>query len=170
MSKISLKYRALEPEDITLLYRWENDLDINEISLSKVPFSKYILEQYISHAKMEIQEAGQVRLISENSEDTAIGCVDLYDYNAVDRRAGIGILIDKDFRGLGYGSIAIQLIKNYAFNVLGLHQLYCSVGASNTASLNLFVSVGFEKIGLRKEWRFINGKFSDIFDFQLLNK
>ena len=170
MSKISLKYRALEPEDITLLYRWENDLDINEISLSKVPFSKYILEQYISHAQMDIQEAGQVRFILENSEDTAIGCVDLYDYNAVDRRAGIGILIDKDFRGLGYGSIAIQLIKNYAFNVLGLHQLYCSVGASNTASLNLFESIGFEKIGLRKEWRFINGKFSDIIDFQLLNK
>jgi len=62
------------------------------------------------------------------------------------------------------------LIKNYAFNVLGLHQLYCSVGVDNTSSLNLFESVGFEKIGLRKEWRFINGKFSDVIEFQLLNK
>ena len=170
MSKMTLTYRALEPEDITLLYRWENDLDINEVSLSKVPFSKYILEQYISHAQMDIQEAGQVRFILENTEGTAIGCVDLYEYNAVDRRAGIGILIDKDFRALGYGTIAIQLIKNYAFNVLGLHQLYCSVGVDNTSSLNLFESVGFEKIGLRKEWRFINGKFSDVIEFQLLNK
>mgnify|MGYP006174142773 FL=1 len=46
MSNFQLKYRALEPEDATMLFLWENDLEINEVSLSKVPFSKYILEKY----------------------------------------------------------------------------------------------------------------------------
>ena len=170
MSKMTLTYRALEPEDISLLYRWENDLDINEVSLSKVPFSKYILEQYISHAQMDIQQAGQVRLVLETPEGVAVGCVDLYEYDAVDRRAGIGILIDKEFRTLGYATIAVQLIIDYAFNVLGLHQLYCSVGAKNLASLALFKTAGFEQIGVRKEWRFRNGSFFDVVEFQLLNK
>ena len=44
MSKYRLKYRALEPEDAALLFLWENNLEINQVSLSKVPLSKYILE------------------------------------------------------------------------------------------------------------------------------
>ena len=170
MFEVRLRYRALEPEDITLLYRWENDLEINEVSLSKVPYSKYILEQYITHAQMDIQQVGQVRLILEKLDSTPIGCIDLFDYDAVDRRAGIGILIDKEFRSNGYAKEAIHLIKAYAFNVLGLHQLYCSVGIENIASLNLFMSSGFEQIGIRKDWRFRNGSFFDVIEFQLLNK
>ena len=170
MSESRLRYRALEPDDITLLYRWENDLEINEVSLSKVPFSKYILEQYIAHSQMDLQQAGQVRFVIEVLDGCAVGCIDLFDYDAVDRKAGIGILIDKEFRANGYAKEAINLIKDYAFNVLGLHQLYCSVGAENIVSLNLFKSSGFEQIGIRKDWRFRNGSFSDVIEFQLLNK
>lgn len=170
MFEVRLRYRALEPEDITLLYRWENDQEVNEVSLSKVPFSKYILEQYITHAQMDIQQAGQVRFILEKLDSTPIGCIDLFDYDAIDRRAGIGILIDKEFRSNGFAKEAICLITDYAFNVLGLHQLYCSVGLDNIASLNLFKSCGFEQIGIRKDWRYRNGAFYDVVEFQLLNK
>ena len=79
MSKFRLKYRALEPEDAMLLFRWENDLEINQVSLSKVPFSKYILEQYIAQAHLDIQQAGQFRFVLEDDQKNAIGCVDLFD-------------------------------------------------------------------------------------------
>ena len=92
MSKFQLKYRALEPEDATMLFLWENDLEINEVSLSKVPFSKYILEKYIDQAHLDIQQAGQYRFVLEDLEGNAVGCVDLFDYDAVDRRAAIGPL------------------------------------------------------------------------------
>lgn len=170
MSDIRLRYRAIEPEDITLLYRWENDLEISEVSLSKVPFSKYILEQYIAHAQMDIQQAGQVRMVLELLDSTPIGCVDLFDYDAVNRRAAIGILIDKEHRSSGYATEAIQMMKDYAFNVLGLNQVYCTVSADNTASLKLFTSCDFKQIGVRKEWRYRNGRFHDVVEFQLLNK
>lgn len=169
MSELSVKYRALEPEDITLLYKWENDLEVNEVSLSKVPFSKYILEQYINHAQMDIQQAGQLRLIIENTKGQAIGCVDLYEYDAIDRRAGIGILIDKEYRLLGFAKSSLKLIHDYAFNVLGLNQLFCSIGVDNFASVQLFESLGYSKVGIREQWRYRNGKFHDVVEYQLLN-
>jgi len=170
MSKFRLKYRALEPEDVMLLYTWENDLEINQVSLSKVPFSKYILEQYIAQAHLDIQQAGQFRFILEDEHNNAVGCVDMFDYDAVDRRAAIGIIVAKEYRTKGYASEAIELMKDYAFNRLGMHQLHCSVGVDNPTSLKLFKVAGFEQIGIRKDWCFRNGSFTDVVEFQFLNK
>ena len=170
MSDFKLKYRALEPEDVTMLFKWENDLEINEVSLSKVPFSKYILEQYIAQAHLDIQQAGQYRFVLEDTEGNAVGCVDLFDYDAIDRRAAIGIIIEKKHRLKGYAAEAITLMKDYAFNRIGMRQLHCSVGVSNEKSLQLFRSAGFTEIGIRKDWSFRNGAFHDVVEFQFINK
>ena len=170
MSDFKLKYRALEPEDVTMLFKWENDLEINEVSLSKVPFSKYILEQYIAQAHLDIQQAGQYRFVLEVTEGNAVGCVDLFDYDAIDRRAAIGIIIEKKYRLKGYAAEAITLMKDYAFNRIGMRQLHCSVGVSNEKSLQLFRSAGFTEIGIRKDWSFRNGAFHDVVEFQFINK
>jgi len=170
MSELKLKYRALEPEDVTTLFMWENDLEINEVSLSKVPFSKYILEQYIAQAHLDIQQAGQYRFVLEDAEGNAVGCVDLFDYDAIDRRAAIGIIIEKQYRLKGYAAEAISLMKDYAFNRIGMRQLHCSVGVSNVKSLQLFRSAGFTEIGIRKDWSFRNGEFQDVVEFQFINK
>ena len=170
MSDFKLKYRALEPEDVTMLFKWENDLEINEVSLSKVPFSKYILEQYITQAHLDIQQAGQNRFVLEDTEGNAVGCVDLFDYDAIDRRAAIGIIIEKRYRLKGYAAEAITLMKDYAFNRIGMRQLHCSVGVSNEKSIQLFRSAGFTEIGIRKDWSFRNGAFHDVVEFQFINK
>ena len=153
-----------------MLFLWENDLEINEVSLSKVPFSKYILEKYIAQAHLDIQQAGQYRFVLEDQDGNAIGCVDLFEYDAIDRRAAIGIIIEKKYRLKGYALEAISLMKDYAFNRIGMHQLHCSVGVNNLKSLKLFKSAGFTQIGIRKDWSFRNGSFQDVVEFQFINK
>ena len=37
-------------------------------------------------------------------------------------------------------------------NHFGMHQLWCSVGANNQASLALFRRAGYTECGCRKEW------------------
>lgn len=44
-----IKLRAMEPEDIEILYRWENDTDIWKVSNTIAPFSKYVLRQFIEN-------------------------------------------------------------------------------------------------------------------------
>ena len=51
-----IKLRALEPEDIDILYRWENDPKVWKVSGTVAPFSKYILRRFIEDQKYDIYE------------------------------------------------------------------------------------------------------------------
>ncbi|MFZ9004322.1 MAG: GNAT family N-acetyltransferase, partial [Robiginitalea sp.] len=68
-------------------------------------------------------------------------------------RAGLGIVISEAAdRDRGYGAEAIGLLTSYAFDILGLHQLYASVGEKNVRSRHLFEKLGFERSGVRRHW------------------
>jgi diamine N-acetyltransferase len=53
---------------------------------------------------------------------------------------------------------------------LQLHQLFANIDTENQASLALFTTFGFEKIGVKKDWNFINNSFKDEAIFQLIKK
>lgn len=149
--KISL--RPLEPDDIDMLYQWENNMDIWEISNTKTPYSKYILAKYISESAKDIYETKQVRLIIQKEDGTPVGAVDLFDFEPYHLRAGVGILIQKtDDQNKGYATDTLQALSNYAFETLGLKQLFANIAADNEKSIYVFEKAGFEKVGIKKNW------------------
>ena len=149
-----IRFRALEPEDIDILFEWENDTEIWEISNTFEPYSKYILAKYIKDSQQDIYESKQIRMIIETIDGKAVGAIDLFDFDPFHFRAGVGILIhDEKDRKLGYATDALQLLCAYASNYLRLHQLYANISEDNLASLHLFKSNGFELIGTKKDWR-----------------
>lgn len=99
-----------------------------------------------------------------------IGSIDLYDFEPHHLRAGIGILIDEAQRGQGHAFEALELVKDYCFNTLNLHQLYCSIEPDNVISIRLFAKAGFVPCGTRKEWLLRNGAWSDELMFQCINQ
>ena len=44
-----IRLRALEPEDVNILYKWENDTEIWKVSNTVAPFSKHMLRQFIEN-------------------------------------------------------------------------------------------------------------------------
>jgi diamine N-acetyltransferase len=149
-----IRFRALEPDDIDLLYEWENDAEIWEISNTYEPFSKYALAKYIKESQRDIYESRQLRMIIETLEGKAVGAIDLFDFDPFHFRAGVGILIhDEHDRKLGYATDALRLLCDYAANYLRLHQLYANISADNDASIRLFKNCGFEHCGEKKDWR-----------------
>lgn len=149
-----IRFRALEPEDIDILFEWENDAEIWEISNTYEPYSKYILAKYIKDSQRDIYESKQVRMIIETTEGKAVGAIDLFDFDPFHFRAGVGILIhDLKDRKLGYATDALQLLCTYAAHYLRLHQLYANISEDNLASIHLFKNAGFEIIGTKKDWR-----------------
>jgi diamine N-acetyltransferase len=149
--KISL--RPLEPDDIELLYRWENNMEIWNVSNTRTPFSKYILAEYLKESAKDIYETKQLRLIIQNEELAPVGAVDLFDFDPYHMRAGIGILIHRaENRHHGYATDALNAIFGYALEVLGLKQLYANIATSNEMSIHLFEKTGFEKTGTKKNW------------------
>jgi diamine N-acetyltransferase len=162
--------RALEPGDLAVLYTTENNTSVWKVSNTLTPYSKAILELYLETAHQDIYTTKQLRLmICESSTDKAIGTIDLFDFDPMNARVGVGVLIFEDFRKKGYANQAIELVKDYASKTLLLNQLFCNISASNKESVSLFEKCGFEKIGTKKQWNKISpNQFEDEWMYQLI--
>jgi len=159
--------RALEPEDLDFLYQLENDPEIWEISGTATPYSKHILKLYLENAHKDIYEVKQLRLCICNLQGTVVGLIDLFDFDPKNLRVGIGIIVSsKVDRNKGVGAEAIEILSNYAFSVLGMRQIYANVLDDNDTSIHLFSKLGFEKVGVKKDWIYTNGTFKNEILFQ----
>lgn len=161
--------RAPEPEDLECLYRWENDADLWKFASTTSPYSRFALKEYISALTHDIYREGQLRFIIEDRAcGIPVGTVDLYDFDPHHRRAGLGILVDKDFRRHHIASQSIRLISEYAFAFLHVRQLYVHIPVSNQSSIRLFESVGFVFSGVLKEWIYAEEGYEDVCVMQQL--
>lgn len=163
--------RALEPNDLEFVYAIENDQSIWEVSNTHTPYSRFLVKQYLENAQQDIYEAKQLRLaICQNQDFPALGLIDLFDFDPKNNRAGVGIVIqDNEHRKQNIGSEALELLIDYAFYNLNLHQLYANIGIENEASKALFTKFGFIIIGVKKDWILVNGVYKDEAIFQLIN-
>lgn len=173
VEKQFLSLRALEFQDIDLIFEWENDQELWIISNTLTPFSRYHLEQYILNSSNDIYTDRQLRLMvslnGEGLEKKTIGCIDLFDFEPHHRRAGVGIMIGKEYRNRGFAFQSLELLIDYAFNTLSLHQLYCNVSENNEASMALFKKAGFEIIGIKRDWVLYHGKYQNEVMLQKIN-
>lgn len=161
--------RAVEPEDLDVLYRWENDTRLWRNGGSITPFSRFVIRQYIADSMQDIFQTKQLRMmIVEKETDIAVGTIDLYEYDELNRRAAIGILVDEDYRQNGYGLQALECIGKYAFIHLKLHQLYAFVPEKNIPSLTLFTKAGYEKTAVLKDWLSYSTSYQNVIVMQLV--
>jgi diamine N-acetyltransferase len=161
-----LYLRALERSDLEFLYQLENDVQVWRVSNTVTPYSKEVLEQYLDNATADIYSTRQLRLLICSLQHEPVGVIDLFDFEPLHQRAGIGILVAENFRQQQYASNALNLILHYCQQILLLHQVYCTIPLSNSPSRQLFNQVGFISIGIRKEWLRIPEGWEDVEEFQ----
>ena len=147
--------RALEPQDLEFLYQLENNTEIWEISNTVTPYSKHVLKLYLENAHRDIYDVKQLRLCICNAKHKAVGLIDLFDFDPKNHRAGLGIVVlEEKERNKGVGAEAFGIVIEYAFSTLQLRQLFANVVEDNLASIHLFKKLGFEEIGIKKDWIF----------------
>lgn len=159
MTTVSL--RAIEPEDLDLLYKIENDASIWHVGTTNVPYSRYALHDYVSRNCNDIYTDRQVRLMIENADGATVGIIDIFDFNPQHLRAEIGIVIENSFRHRGYAREAVKAAINYSRNVIHLHQLYAIVDVANTDAVNLFTALNFKHTSTFSQWLYDGHKFHD---------
>jgi len=166
-----IRLRALEPEDLELLYEWENNESNWTISNTVAPFSKFTLKRYLENSHRNIYETGQLRLMIDHfRENKTIGTIDIFDFDPFHNRAGIGILIAyEEYRRKGLASMSLKCLIDYCFRTLQLHQLFCNILAANRISIELFKKQGFIQSGLKKDWIKTSDGYIDEYLFQLIN-
>ena len=166
-----IRLRALEPEDLELLYTWENNVSHWIISSTVTPFSKYTLKRYLENSHKDIYETGQLRLMIDHiADNTTIGTIDIFDFDPFHKRAGVGILIaNENYRRKGFATMALKCLIDYSFVTLQLHQLYCNILANNFESMELFKKSGFVQSGIKKDWIKTPDGYLDEYLFQLIS-
>jgi len=161
--------RGIELDDITTLTLIENNPENWHVSGTLIPFSDSSLKDYILSVR-DLPTDKQVRfIICQNENNQPVGAVDLFEYDPVHRRAGIGVLIGEGQRKKGFASEALNLTIAYAFNFLNLHQLWANILETNNLSIRLFKNSGFELSGIKKEWNLHEGKWQDEGFYQIFN-
>ena len=154
-----IRLRPLEPEDLDVLYDIENELELWSAGYTTVPYSRYILHDYIANSTCDIYSDRQMRLMAETLEGDVVGIVDITDYEPRHNRAEVGVVVKKEFRNHGYGQQMIAEIVSYSRNVIHLHQLYAVVAANNEMSLEMFRKCGFKLSHYLNEWLFDGEKY-----------
>ena len=164
----NISLRALEPSDLDFLFSVENNESFWEISSTQTPYSKYILQKYIENAHQDIYEAKQYRFVICDTKNIPVGMIDLFDFNPQHQRVGIGLLITSENQNNGYGAQALELVIDYAFTHLNVHQIFANITATNTKSISLFEKFNFKEVGIKKDWIYSNTTFKDEILYQLI--
>jgi len=79
------------------------------------------------------------------------------------------LIVEPGERNKGAGAEALSLLCDYAFSALDLHQLYANILEDNQASIHLFKKMGFEEIGIKKEWIRTSKGFKNEIMYQKIN-
>lgn len=147
-----IRLRAVEPEDLDLMYLIENDTDLWSYGQTSVPFSHYALRKFIEESTNDIFRDRQLRLVIESADGIAAGFLDLQNYDPQHHRAEVGIVIVPEQQRQGIATEAMRLLTEYASEHLGLHQLYALVPEGNEASIALFKRSGYKQTATLRDW------------------
>ena len=165
-----MRLRALEPEDLELLYTIENDTEMWNVGSQTAPLSRFHLRDYIANNACDIYKDEQVRYIIEVTEGKrkeAIGIIDLFNFSPQHNRAELGVAILKKHARCGYAQRAISEISKIGKNIIHLKQIYAIVPEEHHASLRMLEKSGFCFGGTLKEWLYNGEKYANATIMQL---
>ena len=153
-------------EDVEQYTEWLNDFDTTDyIGLSHQVMTIQGEKQYIEQDK----KAEVAFAIVTEKEDKLIGSIALHDIDHIRRIATMGIFIgDKEYRGKAYGTEAVKLILDFGFNYLNLNNIKLDLKEFNERALACYKKCGFKEYGRRRKCNFINGKYYDTIEMDIL--
>lgn len=169
LQKNGYQLRAPEPEDLDCMMQFENTPSLWEVGNATGPYSRFHLKQYIETNKNDIYVDGQLRLMIESSAKEVIGIIDLFSFDPFHNRAEVGIVVAEKHRSNGIGELSLNLLVDFSFNYLGLHQLYAHIDVSNEPCRRLFTKCGFVECAYLKDWMRTGKEYRDVMMMQRIN-
>ncbi|MFN5183608.1 MAG: GNAT family N-acetyltransferase [Bacteroidota bacterium] len=124
---------------------WENQLQEGFINVNIEKYSMDEIKNWILQLQNDIFSEKQLRfIIIHQVSEGIIGSIDLFEYDSKSNSAGVGIIIEEQFRQQGHAFDALSTLLKYSFNTLRLNNLWCYIVAENYNSIKLFLKCGFK--------------------------
>ncbi len=154
--------RAMEPDDATLLYEWENDPAVWRYGATSQPLSLACIKNFVENSDLDIYQSRQFRLmIVDKQNRETVGCIDVFDFDPLHLHASVAVLVCEPFRGRGFASDALVAFTDFLFRTFSLHTLCATIADDNVASIRLFEGRGFRRVGIRPQWFRFDGCWHD---------
>jgi RimJ/RimL family protein N-acetyltransferase len=105
--------------------------------------------------------SGRIVFTIETLSGENVGGINL---NSIDERNGtfsIGLQIDRDHRGKGYGTTAVRILLKYAFFERRLNKFNNYIIDGNTASASMLKKLGCVQEGVRRQVVYMHGRYMD---------
>ena len=150
--------------DLDQLLFWENNLDNSLFSENPIFYTTEQIEEFLN-SDQDLFLDRQIRFMIDSSGST-VGCVDLFEYDMVNSRAGVGIFIDEKFRNMGIATEALSLLKSTCIKDYFVSNLHANILHTNKVSVQLFERAGFTKNGVKKNWIRTENSMLDVWFFQ----
>ncbi len=153
-------------DDVEKYTEWLNDMEIGQfVTLSDTVLD--IDKEGVLLRKLMDEE--HIFAIVEKDTNKVIGNCGIHNVSQVHRNASLGIFIgEKTFWNQGIGTEATNLLLDFAFNILNLHNIYLSVLSYNKRAIRCYEKIGFKKIGVQREFMFVSGKYHDVYLYDML--
>ena len=164
-ASIDLCVVRTDEEAIAKYTRWISDEEI-------LPF----LGRYNRVAQLD-DEREWVKNVVKNTKDISFNIVEKKTRNLIgncslrqkNRNYILGILIgEKSARERGYGTEAVKMLVDFAFQNLNAHRVCLSLAADNTRAFNCYKRVGFVEFGREHETDWYDGKWHDTLHMEIL--
>jgi RimJ/RimL family protein N-acetyltransferase len=152
----------LRRELLPIYERWINDFAVViTLGVGQRPITSESERVWFEHAATSDTEVSFT--IYELSTLRPIGTVGLREIDHANRTAIFGILIgEKESWGKGYGTETTRLMLDYAFRVVGLHNVMLTVFPRNERGVRAYQRAGFHEIGRRREAHRLAGEAEDV--------
>ena len=100
--------------------------------------------------------SGKLTLYAFDDHDTPVGCVELYNYDPINRRAAVGIVVSNEYRHKGHGTAMVQTL------------IYADIAANNAPSLHIFQHAGYQHCATLRDWVIRSDRYIDTLRYQLI--
>ena len=165
-----LVLKILYPENVTQSYLdWMRDEDI--IQFMECREKTYELEDLKDYAKRVAESHNDFLFGIYTSDDNVhIGNIKIGEINQLHKFGNLGLIIgEKKYWGEGYGTVAIKLATEYAFNKLHLNKLIAGIYGNNTGCCKAFIKAGYNEVGRLKKHRLHKDEYVDQIIMEKLN-
>lgn len=149
----SIKYdnlllRPIEKNDLSDLRKWRND-KTNSRFLRKIDYITEFSQKRWFCEYLEDNTSIGFSIVENHDLNRMVGSVFLYNLDFEKNECEFGkILIgDKEAHGRGIGRKATVMILEFGFKVLKVNRIYANINQKNVVANNIYIGIGFQKIG-----------------------
>jgi RimJ/RimL family protein N-acetyltransferase len=173
LSGARVRLRALEARDIDALLVAYRDFDLQLTTDGDAPplsdlQVRDLWEGIIGDPGPDLRYFAIDRL---DGSGQMVGACSLQHIDLRNRNAELSIfMVSKEGRGQGYGTEAVNLLMDYAFEVVRVDRLYLGVYDFNEAGLRAYERAGFRYEGRHRNALYYEGRYHDEWTMSVLRE